>query len=75
MSNIDEVVVRMENKISGIDTEISTVVRGQIDASKDGRQALDEAQRVIKQLFVHIKEIKERAEKSEEMVTQSNCIF
>ncbi|CAH0548839.1 unnamed protein product [Brassicogethes aeneus] len=70
LSNIDEVVLKMENKISCIDTEISTVVRGQIEASKDGRQALDEAQKVIKQLFVHIKEIKERAEKSEEMVRE-----
>lgn len=34
------------------------------------REALDEAQKMIKQLFVHIKDIKERAEKSEEMVRE-----
>ena len=60
----------MENKIQSIDNEISTVVRGQITASQDGRQALDEAQKVIKQLFQHIKTIKEKAEKSEEMVRE-----
>lgn len=70
LSNIDEVVLKMENKINTIDNEISTVVRGQIVASEDGRQALDEAQKIIKQLFVHITDIKERAEKSEEMVRE-----
>ncbi|KAJ3618412.1 hypothetical protein MTP99_006410 [Tenebrio molitor] len=70
LSNIDEVVAKMENKIHSIDNEISTVVRGQITASQDGRQALDEAQKVIKQLFQHIKNIKEKAEKSEEMVRE-----
>lgn len=60
----------MENKIQAIDNEISLVVREQTTASQDGRQALDEAQRVIKDLFVQIKDIKERAEKSEEMVRE-----
>ncbi|XP_050309102.1 vacuolar protein sorting-associated protein 53 homolog isoform X2 [Anthonomus grandis grandis] len=70
LSNIDEVVIKMENQIHTIDTEISTVIRSQIDASREGREALDEAQKVIKQLFIHIKDIKERAEKSEEMVRE-----
>ncbi|KAF5285219.1 hypothetical protein FQR65_LT13334 [Abscondita terminalis] len=70
LSNIDETVTKMEDKIQAIDNEISIVVRGQTTASQDGRQALDEAQRVIKDLFVQIKEIKERAEKSEEMVRE-----
>ncbi|XP_017770373.1 PREDICTED: vacuolar protein sorting-associated protein 53 homolog [Nicrophorus vespilloides] len=70
LANIDEVVSNMETKIQTIDNEISTVVRGQTTASQDGRQALDEAQKVIKQLFVHMKDIKERAEKSEEMVRE-----
>lgn len=60
----------MENKIQTIDNEISTVVRGQTTASQDGRQALDDAQKVIKQLFIHIKDIKEHAERSEEMVRE-----
>lgn len=70
LSNIDEVVTKMEHKISSIDNEISSVVRGQTTASEDGRQALEEAQSIIKQLFVHVKDIKERAEKSEEMVRE-----
>lgn len=70
LSNIDEVVAKMNNQLQSIDNEISTVVRGQTTASEDGRQALAEAQTIIKQLFVHIKDIKERAEKSEEMVRE-----
>lgn len=37
---------------------------------KDGRIALEEAQRVIRQLFIHIKDIKTKAEQSEEMVKE-----
>lgn len=92
LSNIDEVVIKMENQMHTIDNEISTVIHSQIEASKEGRlvsfcmkytcniiieffltffrEALDEAQKMIKQLFVHIKDIKERAEKSEEMVRE-----
>lgn len=37
LSNIDEMVIKMENQISTIDNEISTVIRSQIEASSDGR--------------------------------------
>lgn len=70
LSNIDDVVSKMELKIRSIDDEISTVVRGQTMSSQDGRLALEEAQRAIKQLFVQIKDIKAKAEKSEEMVRE-----
>ena len=53
---------------SKLDDEIRTVVRGQTNVSEDGRVALEEAQLAIQQLFGHIKEIKGKAEKSEEMV-------
>ncbi|XP_050513334.1 vacuolar protein sorting-associated protein 53 homolog [Diabrotica virgifera virgifera] len=70
LSNIDEVVLKVENKINAIDNEISTVVRGQITASEEGKQALEEAQKVIRLLFTHITDIKQQAEKSEEMVRE-----
>lgn len=60
----------MELKIRSIDDEISTVVRGQTMSSQDGRVALEEAQKAIKQLFIQIKDIKTKAEKSEEMVRE-----
>lgn len=70
LSNIDDVVSKMELKIRSIDDEISTVVRGQTMSSQDGRVALEEAQKAIKQLFIQIKDIKTKAEKSEEMVRE-----
>ena len=51
-----------------LDDDIRTVVRGQTNVSEDGRMALEEAQVAIQQLFGRIKDIKDKAEKSEEMV-------
>lgn len=44
------------------------MVRGQADAGHDGRQALEEAQQTIQELFKKIRDIKEKAERSEDMV-------
>lgn len=70
LSNIDDVVNQMESKIYAIDKEIRSVVRGQTNIGQDGRAALEDAQKVIKQLFIHIKDIKDKAEKSEEVVKE-----
>ncbi|XP_025991195.2 vacuolar protein sorting-associated protein 53 homolog [Solenopsis invicta] len=70
LSNIDEVVNKIENKIHTIDKEIRSVVRGQTNVGQDGRAALEDAQKVIRQLFVHIKDIKDKAEQSEEVVKE-----
>ncbi|KAK3913798.1 Vacuolar protein sorting-associated protein 53-like protein [Frankliniella fusca] len=70
LSNIDEVVNNMQMKIQSIDDEIRSVVRGQSSVGQDGRTALEDAQRVIRQLFVHIKDIKWKAEQSEEVVRE-----
>lgn len=70
LSNIDDVVNNMELKIRNIDKEIRSVVRGQTNVGQDGRAALEDAQKVIKQLFVHIKDIKDKAEQSEEVVKE-----
>ncbi|XP_076749198.1 vacuolar protein sorting 53 isoform X2 [Xylocopa sonorina] len=70
LSNIDDVVNNMELQIRTIDKEIRSVVRGQTNVGQDGRAALEDAQKVIKQLFVHIKDIKDKAEQSEEVVKE-----
>ena len=51
-----------------LDDDIRTVVRGQTNVGECGRQALEEAQKAIQELFAKIKDIKDKAEKSEEMV-------
>ncbi|PIK58739.1 putative vacuolar protein sorting-associated protein 53-like [Apostichopus japonicus] len=70
LANIDEVINRMRTKIHRLDDDIRNVVRGQTNAGQDGREALVEAQRAIQELFKRIKDIKEKAEKSEQMVKE-----
>ncbi|XP_071493403.1 vacuolar protein sorting-associated protein 53 homolog [Diadema antillarum] len=70
LANIDEVVNRMRLKIRRLDDEIRAVVRGQTTAGQDGREALKEAQQAIQELFKRIKDIKEKADKSEQMVKE-----
>ncbi|XP_022451847.1 vacuolar protein sorting-associated protein 53 homolog [Delphinapterus leucas] len=70
LANIDEVVNKIRLKIRRLDDSIRTVVRGQTNVGQDGRQALEEAQKAIQQLFGKIKDIKDKAEKSEQMVKE-----
>lgn len=70
LANIDDVVNKIRLKIRRLDDDIRTVVRGQTNVGQDGRQALEEAQTAIQQLFGKIKDIKDKAEKSEQMVKE-----
>ncbi|KAI0230424.1 hypothetical protein LSAT2_019219, partial [Lamellibrachia satsuma] len=70
LSNIDDVVSRIRSKIRHLDGDIRTVVRGQTNVGENGRQALGKAQTAIQQLFAKIKDMKDKAEKSEEMVKE-----
>uniref|UniRef100_A0A8C6VJC0 Vps53 N-terminal domain-containing protein n=1 Tax=Naja naja TaxID=35670 RepID=A0A8C6VJC0_NAJNA len=45
-----------------LDDNIRTVVRAQTNVGQDGREALEEAQKAIQQLFGKIKDIKDKAE-------------
>ncbi|KAK7087757.1 vacuolar protein sorting-associated protein 53 homolog [Littorina saxatilis] len=70
LANIDDVVNKIRSKIWRLDDEIRGVVRGQTNVGEEGREALVEAQRAIQDLFTKIKDIKDKAEKSEEMVKE-----
>lgn len=70
LSNIDDVIAKMEYDISLIDDNIRSVVRGQVNTGENGRAALKEAQQSISQLFGLITDIKSRAEKTEDMVKE-----
>ncbi|XP_077578879.1 vacuolar protein sorting-associated protein 53 homolog isoform X2 [Stigmatopora nigra] len=70
IANIDDVVNKIRLKIRRLDDNIRTVVRGQTNVGQDGRQALEQAQVAIQQLFGKIKDIKDKAEKSEQMVKE-----
>ena len=56
-----------------LDDDVRHVVRGQTNVSEDGKEALQEAQKAIQELFTKIRDIKDKAEKSEEMVCCENC--
>ena len=60
--------MNIPNFIRSLDDNIRGVVRGQTSVGEDGTRALEESQRAIVELFSRIKDIKEKAEKSEEMV-------
>lgn len=68
--NIDDVVKKIKGKIRKLDDEVRGVLRGQSSGGESGRRALEEAQLSIQQLFGRIKDIKSKAEKSEEMVKE-----
>uniref|UniRef100_A0A182JC63 Vacuolar protein sorting-associated protein 53 homolog n=1 Tax=Anopheles atroparvus TaxID=41427 RepID=A0A182JC63_ANOAO len=70
LSNIDEVISKMECDISLIDDNIRSVVRGQVNTGENGRVALKEAQQSLTQLFSLITDIKSRAERTEDMVKE-----
>lgn len=61
----------METEVTSIDDHIRSVVRSQSNTGQDGLAALQEAQKVIVQLFSQIVEIKTRAERTEDMVNES----
>lgn len=70
LSNIDDVIMKMESNIKEMDEEIETVVRSQSGVGQDGKKALEDSQKVIMQLFSQVRDIKTKAEKSEEMVRE-----
>nr|CAB3267648.1 vacuolar protein sorting-associated protein 53 homolog [Phallusia mammillata] len=70
LASIDDVVAKVEGKIKHLDHDIKTAVRKQTTAGVDGQQALEEAQLAIHELFAKIKNIKDRADQSEQMVKE-----
>ncbi|KAI1306049.1 Vacuolar protein sorting-associated protein 53 -like protein [Halotydeus destructor] len=70
LTNLDDVLSRLKQRISQLDSEISSVVRGQNNVENEGRAALLESRQVIVQLTTRIREMKEQAKKSELMVNE-----
>lgn len=62
-----------------LDEDVRVVIRGQTNVGEDGRHSLEEAQNAILQLFTKIRDIKDKAEKSEAMVCRTlyliTCMF
>ena len=59
LSNIDEVVAQVENRITDLSTSVKQAVRHQTSAGSKGQKALEEAQLAIQDLFTKIKSIQD----------------
>ena len=70
LSNIDDVILKDKARIKRIDTEIKSIIHNQTDTAENGKASLEDAQKAIMHLFSQIKDIKQKAEKSEEMVKE-----
>lgn len=70
LATIDQTISELNCNVVVIDDNIRKVVRSQINTGQEGQKALDDARRVIQQLFGQITEIKTRAEKTEDMVKE-----
>ena len=68
LANIDEVIGGVKSKIRALDIDIRFTIRGHSDIEIDEHKALEEAQNSILLLFQQMREIKDKADKSEEMV-------
>lgn len=70
LSNIDEVIYQDRSRIKRIDNDIRSIIHNQTDSAETGKASLEDAHKAIKHLFTQIKDIKIKAEKSEEMVKE-----
>lgn len=59
---------KIQFKYRRIDNEIKSIIHNQTDTAENGKTSLEDAQKAIMHLFSQIKDIKQKAEKSEEMV-------
>jgi len=67
---VDAAVAQLKRKIRRVDGEIISAIREQSTTGTQAKQDLAEAQQAIQELFAKIKEIKRKAEQSEEMVQE-----
>lgn len=73
LSNIDEVLRILKEKIAFLDTEIRSVICSQKSVEENGRRTLEDAQTLILSLTNVIKEIKGQAKQSEKIVNEITC--
>lgn len=73
LSNIDEVLRILKEKIAFLDTEIRSVICSQKSVEENGRRTLEDAQTLILSLTNVIKEIKGQAKQSEKIVSLCCC--
>ncbi|VDP90730.1 unnamed protein product [Echinostoma caproni] len=68
LANIDEAIAETEKKILELDVETRDIVRGRFHSEDEGQEVVQEAMQMIQSLFVRIRDVQDRATRSEEMV-------
>lgn len=73
LASIEDHIASIRDKIKQHDEEISLAVRGQTIIESDGRDELDKATVIIKELMQRIHDMKSQAKKSEQTVNEITC--
>lgn len=73
LASIEDHIVNIRERIQQHDEEISLAVRGQTIIERDGRDELDKATTIIKELMQRIHDMKSQAKKSEQTVNEITC--
>ncbi|THD20766.1 Vacuolar protein sorting-associated protein 53 [Fasciola hepatica] len=68
LTNIDESIAETEKRILELDTETRDIVRGRWNSEDEGQEVVQEAMQMIQSLFARIRDVQDRATRSEEMV-------
>ncbi|KAF9143847.1 Vacuolar protein sorting-associated protein 53 [Mortierella sp. GBA39] len=70
LSTVDQVLARLQAKAKQVQEELRELTRAQTDGGQKGQEEVEAAKKGIEMLFFKIKEIKEKATQSEQMVQE-----
>ncbi|KAG0294641.1 Vacuolar protein sorting-associated protein 53 [Linnemannia gamsii] len=70
LSAVDQVLARLQAKAKQVQEELRELTRAQTDGGQKGQEEVEAAKKGIEMLFFKIKEIKEKATQSEQMVQE-----
>ncbi|KAF9570850.1 Vacuolar protein sorting-associated protein 53 [Mortierella alpina] len=70
LASVDEVLSRLHAKARQVQEELRELTRAQTDGGQKGQEEVEAAKKGIEALFFKIKEIKEKATQSEQMVQE-----
>ncbi|KAF9931942.1 Vacuolar protein sorting-associated protein 53 [Linnemannia zychae] len=70
LAAVDQVLVRLQAKAKQVQEELRELTRAQTDGGQKGQEEVEAAKKGIEMLFFKIKEIKEKATQSEQMVQE-----
>ncbi|KAF8980471.1 Vacuolar protein sorting-associated protein 53 [Entomortierella lignicola] len=70
LATVDQVLLKLQEKAKQVQEELRELTRAQTDGGQKGQEEVEVAKKGIEMLFYKIKEIKEKATQSEQMVQE-----